>query len=119
MPETDQQAPGDDPFFGRMNDPDASAFLVGLCGDEMEFYLVIRDRVIREARSYTDGCPETRLFGGAAARCAVGKTVAPALAISPRTLIDAVPPLRGTDHHCAILAASCLYRALADFLLKP
>ena len=28
-----------DPFFGRMTDPTGSAFVVGLCGDEMEFYL--------------------------------------------------------------------------------
>ncbi len=31
-----------DQFFGRMYDPTAAAFLKGICGDEMEFYLYIR-----------------------------------------------------------------------------
>ncbi len=40
------QPPGnaaEDKFFGRMNDPAAAASIKGLCGDEMEFHLVIRD----------------------------------------------------------------------------
>ena len=37
-----------DAFFGRMNAPMAAASVRGMCGDEMEFYLDIRDDRIEE-----------------------------------------------------------------------
>ena len=111
--------PEDDPFFGRMNDPTGSAVLVGLCGDEMEFYLYIRDERIVEAKYYTNGCPDTRMCGRAAAQRATGKAVMDALAINPRDIIDALPDISEGGRHCAILAVSALYRAIADFLMKP
>jgi len=110
---------GSDPFFGRMNDPTGSAVIVGLCGDEIEFYLDIRDGRIVEAKYYTEGCADTRLSGRAVARRATGKLVMDALAICPREIIDSLPDMSESGRHCAILAVSALYRAVADFLLKP
>ena len=43
------QATKADPYFGRMTDPSGSAFVRGLCGDEMEFYLVVEDKTFKEA----------------------------------------------------------------------
>ena len=37
------KAQSDDPFFGRMNDPTGAAIVRGPCGDEMEFYLHIKE----------------------------------------------------------------------------
>lgn len=108
-----------DPFFGRMNDPTSSAVLVGLCGDEMEFYLYIVEGRIVEAKYYTNGCEETRQCGRVAAQRATGKIVMDALAISPREIIESLPHMRESGRHCAILAVSALYRAIADFLLRP
>ena len=108
-----------DPFFGRMNDPTGSAVLVGLCGDEMEFYLYIRDDRIVEAKYYTAGCQDTRMCGRAAAQRATGKPLMDALAINPREIIDALPDIGESGRHCAILAVSALYRAIADFLIRP
>ena len=109
----------DDSFFGRMNDPTGAAVLVGLCGDEMEFYLDIRDGVIADVKYHTDGCAETRQCGRCAAERAFGMTVADALSINPRQIIDSSPGLPDSGRHCAILAVSALYRAIADYLLKP
>ena len=108
-----------DPFYGRMNDPTGSAVVVGLCGDEMEFYLHIRDGRIVEAKYYTDGCEDTRQCGRAAAQRATGKLVMDALAFSPREIVASLPDLRESGRHCAILAVSALYRAIADFQLTP
>ena len=108
-----------DPFFGRMSDPTGSAVLVGLCGDEMEFYLYVREGRIVEAKYYTDGCADTRQCGRVAAQRATGRLVMDALAVSPREIIDSLPDLRGSGRHCAILAVSALYRAIADYLLRP
>ena len=50
----------DQKYFGRMNDPVASSYLKGPCGDAMEFYLVIDKDKIIEIKYYTDGCHATR-----------------------------------------------------------
>jgi len=109
----------DDPFFGRLNDPSSAASIRGLCGDEIEFYLVIDDGVITDVKYYTDGCEHTRLCGHAVAKRAKGKTLLDALAISPRDIIDSEECLPEDGRHCAILAVSTLYRAIADYLLTP
>jgi len=83
----------------------------------MEFYLFVRDGVIEDVRYYTDGCGHTRLCGAAVACRAKGKSAMDALAISPRDIIDAQECLPEEGRHCAILAVSTLYRAIADYLL--
>ena len=108
-----------DPFCGRMNDPTGAARLVGLCGDDMEFHLHIRDGFVEEARYYSNGCENTRSCGRETARRAEGKEVMDVLAISPREVIDALPELSAEGRHCAILAVSTLHRAVADYLLMP
>lgn len=107
-----------DALFGRMNDPSASALLKGPCGDEMEFYLVIRDGRIEDVRYYTEGCGSTRRCAAAVARRAKGATMLDALALNPRDVIAAEPDLPAEGRHCAILAVSTLYRAIADHLLQ-
>jgi len=106
-------------YFGRMNAPTASSFLKGLCGDEMEFYLYIRDGIIEDVKYYTEGCPDTKASGLAVAKRAKGKSVMDALAISPREVIDSLGKLSEEGRHCAILAVSTLYRAIADYLMSP
>ena len=112
-------APSEDPFWGRMNDPDGGAALVGLCGDAMEFHLIISDGVIEDVRYFTEGCEDTRMCGRAVAERACGRKVMDALAISPREIIDSIGHLSEPGRHCAILAVSALFRAIADYLLKP
>jgi len=111
--------PSNEPFFGRMNDPTASAYVTGLCGDEMEFYLDIRGGLIEDVCYYTEGCEHTRMCGAAVAQRAKGKTVLEALGINPREIIEAQQCLPDEGRHCAILAVSTLYRALASYLLLP
>jgi len=111
--------PPDDSFFGRMNAPSGAASIRGLCGDEIEFYLYIQDNVIQDVKCYTEGCETTKLCGLAVAARAKGKTPLDALAISPRAIIDSEESLTKDGRHCAILAVSVLYRAIADFMLMP
>ena len=44
----------EDEFSGRMTDPTGGAFVRGLCGDTMEFYLVIKDDIITEVLNGTE-----------------------------------------------------------------
>jgi len=105
--------------FGRMNDPTSAAALRGPCGDEMEIYLVISDGRIEGIKYYTEGCGNTRSCGRAIARRARGKTITEALSISAGELILSGECEPEEGRHCAILAVSTLYRAIADYLLTP
>ncbi len=111
--------PQDDPFFGRLNDSTAAASIKGLCGDEMEFHLFIRNDRIEDIRYYTDGCGNTRACGQAVARRAKGRTVTDALSISAGEIIRSGECEPESGRHCAILAVTTLYRAVADYLLAP
>ena len=105
-------------FFGRMNDPTASSYLKGPCGDSMEFYLVIEDKKISDIKYYTDGCGATRACAAMVAYLAYGRTVSEALSISAGEVARRLKGLPDDHLHCSILAVSTLYRAIADYLLK-
>jgi len=85
----------------------------------MEFYLIVRDTAIDEARFWTDGCEATRACGEFAARFVEGNTVDEAMRLSPAHILDALPELHRRDRHCAILSTMTLYKAIADYVLKP
>lgn len=108
----------EDPYYGRMNDPTAAATLTGPCGDTMDVYLVVRDDVIEDVKYHTDGCGNTRSCGHAVARRALGRSVTDALSISAGELIRSGECRPAEGRHCAILAVSALYRAIADYLLS-
>ncbi|MCP4710657.1 MAG: iron-sulfur cluster assembly scaffold protein [Planctomycetes bacterium] len=106
-----------DEFFGRMNAPTSGSMVSGPCGDVMEFYLYIKDDCIDDVKYYTTGCGNTRNSGRAAARRAKGKTIMQALAINPADIITSGECAPEQGRHCAILAVSALYRAIAEYLL--
>ena len=109
----------EDELFGRMNDPTAAASVKGICGDEMEFYLYLCDDRVVDVRYYTVGCSNTRACGRAVARRAKGRTVTEALSISAGEIIRSGECEPAAGRHCAILAVTTLYRALAEYLLAP
>ncbi|MBN1524142.1 MAG: iron-sulfur cluster assembly scaffold protein [Spirochaetales bacterium] len=104
--------------FGRMNDPSGAAWIKGLCGDTMEMYLMIKNRQIEDICFHTDGCGATYACGSYVTEKVKEKNIEDALGISPKEIIDALEDLPKDHHHCAILAASTLHKAIADYLLK-
>ena len=108
-----------DEFLGRMNDPTSAATVKGPCGDGMEFYLYIKNDIVEDVKYYTNGCGNTRACGHAVARRAQGQGVTDALSISAGEIIRSGECEPEGGRHCAILAVSTLYRAIADYLLKP
>jgi len=112
------KASQEDEYFGRMNAPTASAYLKGICGDEMEFYLVIENNRITDIKYYTQGCQSTKICGARLARLAEGKTIKEALSISAGKVLEDLKELPPDHLHCSILAVSTLYRAIADYFLQ-
>ncbi len=105
-------------FMGRMNDPTSSSYLKGICGEEMEFYLAIKNNRIVDIKYYTEGCGATRACAAMAASMALDKTVDEALLISAGEVLNKLNSIPEEHLHCSILAVSTLYKALADYLLR-
>jgi len=108
-----------DEYLGRMNDASGSSYMRGLCGDEMEFYLVIENNIITQIKYYTDGCVFTKACAITAALLASNKPLNEVLRISPQQVIEELKNLPQGHRHCSILAVSALHKAVADYLLKP
>lgn len=112
-PETDR-----DEYFGRLAAPTATATIEGICGDRMTFDLHICDEYIDAVRYETDGCGNTRSCGRAVARRAQGRDLIEALSISAGEIIRSGECKPAAGRHCAILAVTTFYRAVADHLLQ-
>jgi nitrogen fixation NifU-like protein len=104
--------------MGKMEAPDGSAFIKGLCGDSMEIYLKISDATVVDARFDTDGCFSSKYCGAMAAFMAKGKSLQGVLRLSPMDILDAWGKETGLNVHCAILAIGTLHKAVADYLLR-
>jgi len=104
--------------MGRMNGPDGSALIEGICGDTMEMYLVIENNIITESKFFTNGCNSSRFCGSSAASLAKGNSIKDVLRLSPADVIDSWTEIADVEVHCAILAVSTLHKALADYLLR-
>jgi len=109
----------DKTYFGQMNDASGAAYTKGLCGDEMEFYLVIENSIVTQIKYYTDGCVFTKACGAIVARFALNKPITEVLRISPQQIIEELKYLPQSYIHCSILAVSALHKAVSDYLLKP
>lgn len=109
----------DNKYFGRMNDSSGSAYIKGICGDQMEFYIVVENNKIADIRFHTDGCVYTTACGAMTCAIVTGKSLQEALGVSAGQVIAELKVLPKSHLHCAILAVSTLYKAIADYLLKP
>ena len=74
-----------------MNDPASSASIKGPCGDEMEFYLSIKDGIIEDIKFYTDGCEPAIMCGSVVAQESLGKTIYDASGISAKATFISKP----------------------------
>ena len=66
----------EDPCFGRITDPTASARINGPCGDDMEFNLIIKNNIITDIKYFTEtGCCNTKIAGASVVKRVEGKNV--------------------------------------------
>lgn len=106
-------------YSGRLNDPTASARVKGPCGDTMEFFVNIENDKITDVRFHADGCGVTTACGAAVSFYVDGRPLSEAFFISPGLILRTLGQVPEDHKHCAILASTAFYRALADYLIKP
>ncbi len=102
--------------YGAMDRPQSHARVTGPCGDTNEIYLRIQSGKIRDARFVTDGCMYSLAACNAATKLAIGKTLHQCLSIDQRSILEHLQGLPDDHAHCALLAATTLYKAVSDYV---
>ena len=87
----------------------------GECGDTVEFFLTVRDGIIRSISFDTDGCMNTNACANTVATLLEGKSIENAWKLTPRKIADYLETLPDDEYHCAELAVGALYLALSNY----
>jgi nitrogen fixation protein NifU and related proteins len=97
--------------------PDANAVAEQtnpVCGDRLRLNLRIRDGRIEAARFLAYGCPPTLACGSALAEMLEGMTVADALKLERKEIVNALGGLPSRKQHAAALAIEALRAAIEN-----
>ena len=106
-------------FEGKLKNPTTSSCIIGSCGDDMEFHLLIEDYIVKDVTFFTEkGCQNTKTAGNAVCARILGKNLINTLKVNPGTIIQHEKSLQSGGQHCAILATMALYQAITNFLLN-
>lgn len=85
------------------------------CGDIMKIYLKIDDDVISDVKFNTFGCGSAIASSSIATEMIKGKTVAEALTLSNKAVVEALDGLPPEKIHCSVLAEEAVKLAIEDY----
>ena len=91
--------------------------LVGnpVCGDVMKLFIKVEDGKIADVKFKTFGCGAAIATSSMVTEMVKGKTLEEALAISNKTVAEALDGLPPNKMHCSNLAADALHKAIEDY----
>ena len=88
------------------------------CGDIMRVFLKIEDGIIKDATFKTFGCGAAVATSSMATEMVKGKTIQEALAVTNKSVMEALDGLPAVKKHCSVLAEEALQSALWDYAKK-
>ena len=89
------------------------------CGDMMRLYLKINEeQVIIDCKFKTYGCGAAVASSSMATEMIKGKTVAEAMKLTNKAVMEALDGLPPEKEHCSLLAEETLHAALWDYAEK-
>ena len=89
------------------------------CGDMMRLYLKINEeQVIIDCKFKTYGCGAAVASSSMATQMIKGKTVAEAMKLTNKAVMEALDGLPPEKEHCSLLAEETLHAALWDYAEK-
>lgn len=89
------------------------------CGDMMRLYLKINEeQVIIDCKFKTYGCGAAVASSSMATEMIKGKTVAEAMKLTNKAVMEALDGLPPEKEHCSLLAEETLHAALRDYAEK-
>lgn len=90
-----------------------------ICGDVMKMYLKIGTKegleIVEDAKFQTLGCGAAISTSSMATEMIKGKPVKDALELTNKAIIDALDGLPVVKHHCSVLAAEAVKKAIEDY----
>jgi nitrogen fixation protein NifU and related proteins len=105
--------------MGEIENPDGVGEVKNpACGDTMRLFIKVEaDRII-DARFLTFGCGPAIAASSITTEMVKGKTVEEALAISNKSIAEALGGLPPTKIHCSLLAEKAIRAAVLDYRKK-
>jgi len=89
------------------------------CGDIMKVYLQISDDgIIEDAKFRTFGCGAAVATSSMATELVIGKTIAEAVQLTNKAVMEALDGLPPVKVHCSCLAEEAVHAALWDYAQK-
>ena len=88
------------------------------CGDIMQMFLKIENDVIVDCKFKTFGCGAAIATSSMATEMIKGKTVADALKLTNKAVVEALEGLPAVKIHCSVLAEEAVKAAVADYYKK-
>ena len=88
------------------------------CGDIMKMYLQITDGRIEDVKFETFGCGSAIASSSMATTMIKGKTIAQALAVTNKQVVEALGGLPAHKLHCSVLAEEAIKAALQNYYEK-
>lgn len=88
------------------------------CGDIMKIYLQIEDDVIQDVKFNTFGCGAAIATSSIATEMIKGKSVADAMKLTNKAVVEALDGLPSVKLHCSVLAEEAVQAALRDYYEK-
>lgn len=88
------------------------------CGDIMKIYLKIENDSIVDAKFETFGCGSAIASSSMATELIKGKPVSEALALTNKSVVEALDGLPAHKIHCSVLAEEAIKKALQDYYEK-
>lgn len=85
------------------------------CGDIMKIYLKIKNDVITDIKFETFGCGSAIASSSIATEMVKGRTVAQALQLTNKEVVDALGGLPAYKLHCSVLAEQAIQAAVKDY----
>jgi nitrogen fixation NifU-like protein len=88
------------------------------CGDVMKLTIKVKDGRIVDAKFKTFGCGAAIATSSMVTELVKGKTLAEALKITNKTVVEALDGLPKIKMHCSVLAEDALKAAINDYQKK-
>ena len=85
------------------------------CGDIMRIYLKIENDIITDVSFETFGCASAIASTSMATEMIKGKSLAQALELTNKSVVDALDGLPASKVHCSVLAEEAVKAAIEDY----
>ena len=88
------------------------------CGDIMRIYIKVNDGIISDIKFKTFGCGAAVATSSMATEMIKGKSVADALKLTNRAVVEALEGLPPVKIHCSVLAEQAVKAAISDYYTR-